>query len=104
MPMRCILVPIFPGLSLGHRFEDAPRIAAHAHAHATALNVRSEPAAVAASLPDFVETTGLDLATIDAGGNVADTALPLKDAARETLTIIREVVGKNVSGSRRLGC
>ena len=33
--------------------------------------------------------------------NVADTALPPKEAARETLTIIREVVGKNVSGSRR---
>ncbi len=35
--------------------------------------------------------------------NVADTALPPKDAARETLTIIREVVGKNVNGSRRYG-
>ena len=33
--------------------------------------------------------------------NIADTALPPKEAARETLTIIREVVGKNVSGSRR---
>jgi ethanolamine ammonia-lyase large subunit len=35
--------------------------------------------------------------------NIADTALPPKEAARETLTIIREVVGKNVNGSRRLG-
>ncbi|MGD9511230.1 MAG: ethanolamine ammonia-lyase subunit EutB [Geminicoccaceae bacterium] len=35
--------------------------------------------------------------------NVADTALPPREAARETLTIIREVVGKEVSGSRRLG-
>jgi ethanolamine ammonia-lyase large subunit len=35
--------------------------------------------------------------------NVADTALPPREAARETLTIIREVVGQNVSGSRRLG-
>ena len=35
--------------------------------------------------------------------NVADTALPPKEAARETLTIIREIVGKNVNGSRRLG-
>jgi ethanolamine ammonia-lyase large subunit len=35
--------------------------------------------------------------------NVADTALPPKEAARETLTIIREIVGKNVDGSRRLG-
>ncbi|MFO1046913.1 MAG: ethanolamine ammonia-lyase subunit EutB [Geminicoccaceae bacterium] len=34
--------------------------------------------------------------------NVADTALPPKEAARETLTIIREVVGKNVAGSRRV--
>ena len=33
--------------------------------------------------------------------NVADTALPPEAAARETLTIIREVVGKSVSGSRR---
>jgi ethanolamine ammonia-lyase large subunit len=33
--------------------------------------------------------------------NVADTALPPEEAARETLTIIREVVGKSVSGSRR---
>ncbi|EPE97024.1 ethanolamine ammonia lyase large subunit [Rhizobium grahamii CCGE 502] len=33
--------------------------------------------------------------------NVADTALPPKEAARETLTIIREIVGKNVNGSRR---
>jgi len=33
--------------------------------------------------------------------NVADTALPPEEAAKETLTIIREVVGKNVSGSRR---
>ena len=33
--------------------------------------------------------------------NVADTALPPDEAARETLTIIREIVGKNVSGSRR---
>ncbi|WP_341486776.1 ethanolamine ammonia-lyase [Pararhizobium sp. A13] len=35
--------------------------------------------------------------------NVADTALPPKDAARETLTIIREIVGKDVNGSRRYG-
>ncbi|TCL70583.1 ethanolamine ammonia-lyase subunit EutB [Rhizobium sp. BK251] len=35
--------------------------------------------------------------------NVADTALPPKEAARETLTIIREVVGRDVSGSRRYG-
>ena len=35
--------------------------------------------------------------------NVADTALPPKEAARETLTIIREIVGKNVNGSRRYG-
>jgi ethanolamine ammonia-lyase large subunit len=35
--------------------------------------------------------------------SVADTALPPREAARETLTIIREVVGKNVSGSRRVG-
>ena len=35
--------------------------------------------------------------------NIADTALPPKEAARETLTIIREVVGKDVSGSRRVG-
>ena len=35
--------------------------------------------------------------------SIADTALPPKEAARETLTIIREVVGKNVSGSRRVG-
>ncbi|MBW9065839.1 ethanolamine ammonia-lyase [Rhizobium herbae] len=33
--------------------------------------------------------------------NVADTALPPKEAARETLTIIREIVGKEVNGSRR---
>ncbi|MBL0373991.1 ethanolamine ammonia-lyase subunit EutB [Rhizobium sp. KVB221] len=35
--------------------------------------------------------------------NVADTALSPKEAARETLTIIREIVGKNVNGSRRYG-
>ncbi|MBW9117406.1 ethanolamine ammonia-lyase [Rhizobium cauense] len=35
--------------------------------------------------------------------NVADTALPPKEAAKETLTIIREIVGKNVNGSRRYG-
>jgi len=35
--------------------------------------------------------------------NVADTALPPKEAAKETLTIIREVVGKSVNGSRRFG-
>jgi ethanolamine ammonia-lyase large subunit len=35
--------------------------------------------------------------------NVADTALPPKEAARETLTIIREIVAKTVNGSRRLG-
>lgn len=35
--------------------------------------------------------------------NVADTALPPKEAARETLTIIREIVGKDVNGSRRYG-
>ncbi|QRM57845.1 ethanolamine ammonia-lyase subunit EutB [Sinorhizobium sp. BG8] len=35
--------------------------------------------------------------------NVADTALPPREAARETLTIIREIVGKNVNGSRRYG-
>ncbi len=35
--------------------------------------------------------------------NVADTALPPKEAARETLTIIREIVAKNVNGSRRYG-
>lgn len=35
--------------------------------------------------------------------NVADTALPPKEAARETLTILREIVGKEVNGSRRYG-
>jgi len=35
--------------------------------------------------------------------NVADTALPPEEAARETLTIIREIVGKSVGGSRRHG-
>lgn len=35
--------------------------------------------------------------------NVADTALDPKTAARETLTIIREIVGKEVNGSRRYG-
>ena len=33
--------------------------------------------------------------------NIADTALPPHEAAKETLTIIREIVGKSVSGSRR---
>jgi ethanolamine ammonia-lyase large subunit len=33
--------------------------------------------------------------------NIADTALPPKEAAKETLTIIREIVGKDVNGSRR---
>jgi ethanolamine ammonia-lyase large subunit len=33
--------------------------------------------------------------------NVADTALSPEVAARETLTIVREIVGKSVSGSRR---
>jgi ethanolamine ammonia-lyase large subunit len=32
--------------------------------------------------------------------NIADTALPPQEAAKETLTIIREIVGKSVSGSR----
>jgi ethanolamine ammonia-lyase large subunit len=35
--------------------------------------------------------------------NVADTALPPKEAAKETLTIIREIVGQNVNSSRRFG-
>ena len=35
--------------------------------------------------------------------NIADTALPPKEAAHETLTIIREIVGRGVNGSRRLG-
>jgi ethanolamine ammonia-lyase large subunit len=35
--------------------------------------------------------------------NIADTALSPKDAARETLTIIRELVGKEANNSRRLG-
>ncbi|MBD9373068.1 ethanolamine ammonia-lyase subunit EutB [Rhizobium sp. ARZ01] len=35
--------------------------------------------------------------------NVADTALPPREAARETLTIIREIVGNNVNSSRRYG-
>ncbi len=35
--------------------------------------------------------------------NVADTALSPKDAARETLMIIREIVGKDVNSSRRNG-
>ncbi|WP_162003107.1 ethanolamine ammonia-lyase [Microvirga tunisiensis] len=35
--------------------------------------------------------------------NIADTALPPKEAARESLTIIREIVGKGASGSRRFG-
>jgi ethanolamine ammonia-lyase large subunit len=34
--------------------------------------------------------------------NIADTALSPRDAARETITIIRELVGKKVNGSRRL--
>jgi ethanolamine ammonia-lyase large subunit len=33
--------------------------------------------------------------------NIADTALPPKEAAKETVAIIREIVGKNVNGSRR---
>jgi ethanolamine ammonia-lyase large subunit len=35
--------------------------------------------------------------------NIADTALPPREAAGETITIIRELVGKKVNGSRRLG-
>jgi len=35
--------------------------------------------------------------------NIADTALPPRQAAEETLTIIRETVGKDVNGSRRAG-
>ena len=35
--------------------------------------------------------------------NIADTALAPKDAARETITIIREIVGKKVNNSRLLG-
>ncbi|WP_077966120.1 ethanolamine ammonia-lyase [Ensifer adhaerens] len=35
--------------------------------------------------------------------NVADTALAPKEAAKETLTIIREIIGKDVNGSRRYG-
>jgi ethanolamine ammonia-lyase large subunit len=35
--------------------------------------------------------------------NIADTALDPKDAARETITIIREMVGKKVNNSRLLG-
>ncbi len=35
--------------------------------------------------------------------NVADTALAPKEAAKETLTIIREIIGKDVNGSRRFG-
>ena len=35
--------------------------------------------------------------------NIADTALATKDAARETITIIREIVGKKVNNSRLLG-
>ena len=35
--------------------------------------------------------------------NIADTALPPGEAAEETLTIIREMVGKDVHGSRRAG-
>jgi ethanolamine ammonia-lyase large subunit len=34
--------------------------------------------------------------------NIADTALPPKEAAKETMTIMRELVGKDVVGSRRL--
>jgi len=34
--------------------------------------------------------------------NIADTALPPREAARETMTIMRELVGKGVVGSRRL--
>ena len=35
--------------------------------------------------------------------NIADTALSPKEAAHETVTIIRELVGKSVDSSRRLG-
>jgi ethanolamine ammonia-lyase large subunit len=35
--------------------------------------------------------------------NIADTALAPREAARETLTIIRELVGKVANSSRRLG-
>ena len=35
--------------------------------------------------------------------NIADTALSPKEAARETLTIIREMVGRKVNSSRLLG-
>ena len=35
--------------------------------------------------------------------NIADTALPPKEAAKETITILREIAAKNVDSSRRLG-
>jgi ethanolamine ammonia-lyase large subunit len=35
--------------------------------------------------------------------NIADTALSPNQAARETITIIREMVGKKVNSSRRHG-
>ena len=35
--------------------------------------------------------------------NIADTALPPKEAARETITILREIAAKDADNSRRLG-
>jgi len=35
--------------------------------------------------------------------NIADTALAPKEAVRETLTIIRELVGREAGSSRRPG-
>ncbi len=46
---------------------------------------------------------GIDHNNTKLVSNVADTALRPKEAARETLTIIREIVGKEVNGSRRYG-
>lgn len=71
MPIRCILVPIHPGLSPEHCLDAALRIAARANAHLTALYVRPEPAAIAAGLPDLVAGAGLDLATIERFGKEA---------------------------------
>jgi nucleotide-binding universal stress UspA family protein len=68
MAIRCILVPTAPELPFEQRLEAAVRVAQRTQSHITTLFVRPDPAAIAASLPELVESAGLDLATIEHSG------------------------------------
>ncbi|MDQ0391094.1 universal stress protein [Labrys monachus] len=64
MPLRCILVPIGPGIDARHRLDAALRICRYTHAHIDALYIEPDPESTLRNMPDVVLASGITAESI----------------------------------------